>query len=79
MEQYGEETARAHRRTLFRAMYDEVRRAYPVHMPHRAFSQGTRQPLQVEPWEAMGNRKNQITIPMTPNGRDNASVFHCGK
>ena len=58
-EQYGEETARAHRLTLFRAMYDEVRRAYPVHIPHRAFRQGTRQPLQVEPWEAMGNRIRQ--------------------
>lgn len=59
---YGEEIARSHRRTLFHALYEAVRQAYPVSISYHSFSGARLQPLQVEPWEAM---EAHITAPDT--------------
>jgi len=44
---HGEETAARNKKTLFHALYDAVRRAYPVAIPSHAFRKGKRLPLTV--------------------------------
>ena len=51
--QYGEDEARKHRRTLFHAMYEAARRAYPVTVSYHAFGRLT---MKIEPWEDMAER-----------------------
>ena len=58
VERYGEEAARAHKLTLFHAMYQAVMGAYPLSVPRRSgtFKTITDKHLWVEPWEAMADK-----------------------
>ena len=55
VEQYGEETARTHRLSLFHSMYQAVMTAYPLSVPKRSsgFKKITEKRLIFHEWESM--------------------------